>query len=98
MFCTIFQFFHVSSLWILFILLKFIENITEKGKGDVGGGGGGAGVGGRGPPTRPLDQAVMNIFPYQFSFLHFLAKSSHKLLQSNQRMELGQICWKEKKK
>ena len=39
----------------------------------------------------------MNIFPYQFSFIHFLAKSSHKLLQSNQRMELGQICWKEKK-
>ena len=38
----------------------------------------------------------MNIFPYQFSFIHFLAKSSHKLLQSNQRMELGQI-WKERK-
>ena len=39
----------------------------------------------------------MNIFSYQFSFIHFLAKSSHKLLQSNQRMELGQICWKERK-
>ena len=54
--------------------------------------------GGRSPlSTRPLDEPVMNIFPYQFSFIHFLAKSSHKLLQSNQRMELGQIWWKEKK-